>query len=67
MFVSDKGQLWDLKLDNLRQFWLTQSNVWQIGKGITAASGNFDDHLDLLELLCIIVTDFLQDAKCLER
>ena len=31
------------------------ANLRKIGKGITAASGNFDDHLDLLEFLCINV------------
>jgi len=54
MFLSDKTQLWDLKLDNLKLF-------KKIGKGITAASDNFDDHLNLLEFLCITVIDFTQD------
>ena len=51
MFLLDKRQLWDLKLENLE----VNFGQFKKNKGITAASGNFDDHLDLLEFLCINV------------
>ena len=43
MFLLDKRQLWDLKLENLE----VNFGQFKKNKGITAASGNVDDHLDL--------------------